>query len=629
MSRMVAVSQNTMTDANGVSKLTFKKKQGRSESLRWRSTGWTPLAYPASALILKSSMTGTVTEVNPFFPLDKDVLRAAIREMLILDGSLDAENLKLKEERIKFESFEVQIAKGIRIGPVYAFHLQSGKWSRVNEEDMTLAIQSGESTTIKAKADAARTTKRKMPSSIFIAHKRSKKGCLQATDTESKTNQRACDAECDKLYAAQKMKVSISSAAALVDLILHRARHNTACVLEPVLSSADVKESSVCSDAVDRPPRKVSDVDQACLSDSPPVLLDLTEETCGEQDITLFIDIVNRKADGSVTLLKSKIPAFLDVSIVFESSLRNEAYRMLCQICSSFDSEALRLFLGYKSSVLKRERVLRILSDYLFDVSHAMFAWKQTESEILSERNDTAIPTQTSFCQEIDSLVSDSLFDERALKKIGGLDDASILRHAIEISRSERRNEPWERFATTATGRRLLSHHRTGRACLVGQKRRGQRIKRFSCSASTDASDDGQRSRASSIASYDEIESNSRACPQDSLPHPLQHDPSAVLKIQNLSEVLDLTLTRNVDKSWGVLLSREGDMCVVERAPEKSSVRCGDMVLSVKNERGESAAPPSSSANNDNQSWFQDIVNVFKGSNELHLVVRRVGCRVG
>lgn len=627
MNSMVAESQNTMADANRVSKLISKKK-GRSESLRWRSTGWTPLAYPASALILKSSMVGTATEVNPFFPLDKDVLRAAIREMLILDGSLDPENLKLKEERVKFESFDAQMAKGVGIGPAYAFHLQSGKWNRIREDDVSVANKSGENTAFKTKADMERAAKRKMPSSIIISQKLLKKRRILDTDTESKSNQRACDAKRDKANTTEEIKASIPSAAALVDLILYRARHNSACMLEPVLSSADAKESPACSDALDRPPRKVSDVDQASLSDSPPVLLDLTDETCGEQDITLFIDIVNRKADGSVTLLKRKIPAFLDVSIVFESSLRHEAYQMLSQICSSFDSEALRLFLGYKSSVLKREKVLRILSDYLFDVSHAMFAWKQTESEILSERTDTALPTQTSFCQEIDSLVSHSLFDERALKKIGGLDDASILRHAIEISRSERRNEPWERFATTATGRRLLCHHHTGRAYLVGQKRRGQRIKRFSCSASTDVSDDGQRSRASSIASYDEIESNTRACPYDCLPHSIQHDPSAGLKIQNLSEVLDLTLTRNVDKSWGVLLSREGDMCVVERAPETSSVRCGDMVLSVKNERGESAAPPASSANNDNQSWFQDIVNVFKGSNELRLVVRRVGCWV-
>jgi hypothetical protein len=627
MNRMVAVSQNAITDANRVSKLLAKKK-GRNESLRWRSTGWTPLAYPASALVLNSSMADTVTEVNPFFPLDKDVLRAAVRELLILDGSLDPGNLKLKEDRIRFESFDVQMTKGVGVGPVYAFHLQSGKWGRIKEEDVSLPNQGGINTSVNNTADVAHATKRKLPCSIFVSKKKSRKRSIQDIDIESKTNQLSCDAECDEVDAVQEIKASISSAAALVDLILQRARHNSACVLEPVLSSTDVKESAASLDALDPPPRKVSDVDQTSLSDSPPVLLDLADETCGDQDITLFIDIVNRKADGSVTLLKHKIPQFLDVSIVFESSLRNEAYRMLSQTCSSFDSEALRLFLGYKSSALKRERVLRILSDYLFDVSHAMFAWKQTESEILSERKDAALPTQTSFCQEIDSLVSNSLFDERALKKIGGLDDASILRHAIEISRSERRNEPWERFAKTATGRRLLSHHRTGRASLVGQKRRGQRIKRFSCSASTDASDDGQRSRASSIASYDEIESNNRSCPQDSLPHSLQHDPSAGLKIQNLSEVLDLTLTRNVDKSWGVLLSREGDMCVVERAPEKSSVRCGDMVLSVKNERGESAAPPASSANNDNQSWFQDIVNVFKGSNELRLVVRRVGCWV-
>ena len=602
------------TDTTRFTKIALKKK-GRKKEFRWRSTGWTPLAYPASALIADSAMSVLVTitdatEVNPFFPLDKDILRAATREMLILDGSVDGSDLKLKEVRTRFEkSSDVQMTRVFGVGPVYASHLQPAKWNRVKEEDAVFQADSAEGSTRKRKV---------LPSSIFISKKKVKKRAIFDDDRGPKKQQFiASDSSSDKAYTAEEIKTCVSSAVALVDLILDRARQNNnhaACVLEPVLSS-DVKESLASSDPLERPPRKVSDVDQASVSDHPPVLLDLTEETCGDQDISLFVDIVNRKEDGSVTFLKNEIPSFLDVSIVFESSLRNAAFRMVSQMCNSFDDEALRLFLGYKSCALKRERVLRVLSDYLFDVSHAMFAWKQTESEILSERADTAVATQTSFCQEIDSLVRDSLFDERALKKIGGLDDSSILRHAIEISRSERRNEPWERFSKTATGRRLLSHHRTGRAYLVGQKRRGQRIKRFSSSASTDASEDGQRSRASSIASYDEVPESASQQQQESNTGPT---------IQNLSEVLDITLTRKVDKSWGVLLSREGDMCVVDRAPDKCCVRCGDMVLSVKNDRGESAAPPASSANNEN--WFKEIVNVFKGSNELHLVVRRVGC---
>lgn len=581
------------------------------------------MAYPASALFVDSSgpvRSAPSGELNPYFPLDKDVLRAAIRELLILDGSLDADTLTLKEDLVRFEATDTQIVNVVGVFPIYAFHLQPGKWKRLKEEVAPPIVETRDGVTTESEAEAE------------SLHTSKRKPLVCTADSKRRLRRRIFDdkAKSGEIDIADDVKVPVYCASVLVDIILMRARwrdEQGACLLEPSESSTP-RESLVSSSARYRPLRKVSDVDKSSLSDCPPVLLDITEETGGEHDISRFIDFVNSMEKGIVTLVERDIPALLNVSIVFESSLRNAAYRMLHHLCSSFDSEALRLFLGYKSSALKRERVLRILSDYLFDVSHAMFAWKQTETEILSERTNSTLRTLTSFCQEIDTVVRDSLFDERALKKIGGLDDASILRHAIEISRSERRSEPWETFAKTATGRRLLSHHRSGRACLVGQKRRGQRIKRFSSSASTDASEDGQRSRASSIASCDDDENSNRGYRPENPQQQLQQVTKTCSTIQNLSEVLDLTLTRHKDKTWGVRLSREGDMCVVERAPEDSTVRCGDMVLLVKNERGESAAPPASCANSDNPGWFQDVVNVFKGSNELRLVVRRVGCGV-
>jgi hypothetical protein len=629
-------SNNNITMTTTADRLTkvFSKKK-RKDSLRWRSTGWTPLAYPASSLIINASSYDSIsvtdsTEVNPFFPLDKDVLRAAMREMLILDGSICADTLKLKQGRTRrFRKSSDSQMNGsetcFAVGPPYVSHMDPTKWNPVKEDPITIRAE-----TIVAENAVNTESKRKLPSSIFVAKKKQKKRDIPAVAADDKGSKSVPPVdECTSMDAhLEEIPLSVSCAELLVDKVLDRARQqrDDAYVVEPVLS-AEVQELIV-SDSQERPPRKVSDLD-----DQPPVLLDLTEETCGEHDISLFVDIVNRKKDGKVTFLKHEIPSFLDVSIVFESSLRNVAYRMVSHICDSCDIEALRLFLGYKSCALKRERILRILSDYLFDVSHAMFAWKQTESEILSERTGTALPSIASFYQQIDSLVRDSLFDGRALKKIGGLDDSSILRHAIEISRSERRKEPWERFAKTASGRRLLSHHRSGRAYLVGQKRRGQRIKRFSSAASaTDTSEEGQRSRASSIASYDEVENTANTTTKASVPEypaPAQELTIASATIQNLSEFLEITLTREVDKSWGVLLAREGDMCVVDRAPEKSGVRCGDMILSVKNDRGETATPPASCHTNGtiaNPNWFKDTVNVFKGSNELHLVVRRVGC---
>lgn len=626
-----------MTDATSSATATTARytklpKKANKDSLRWRSTGWTPLAYPASALVNNcNNNTNRASDgsVNPFFPLDKDVLRAAMREMLILDGSIDAKTLKLKEEeRMRFQkqqSCDTQMTL-YTSAPVYASHVHT--WlTRMKKESSVESENTGK--------------KRKLPVSplgTFSKKKLKKRPATVLVDDKKQLDESSAESD----VAVEDLKVPISCAEKLVDLIVERTLlPSDACsVLEPVLSSSDVKVEELFHWEQRRPPRKVSDTDQLSLANTeqPPVLLDLTEETCGDQDISLFVDIHNRKDDGSFAFLKSEIPSILDVSIVFESSLRITAYRMVSKMCQTYDNDAIRLFLGYKSCALKRERVLRILSDYLFDVSHAMFAWKQTESEILSEQR--ALPSLASFYRQVDSLVSDSLFDQRALKKIGGLDDSSILRHAIEISRSERKQESWERFSTTATGRRLLSHHRAGRAHLVGQKRRGQRIKR---ATDNGGSEDAPRSRASSIGSYSEedvlvmMESSSgvpeamptTACATATVQEVALAATSSTLQqqhqhvtIQNLSEVLDLVLTRSVGKSWGVLLSKEGDHCVVDRAPEDSTLRCGDMILSVKNDRNDEWKP----SPNRNPDWFKEIVGFFKGSNALHLVVRRVGC---
>jgi hypothetical protein len=593
------------------------------EAPKWRSTGWTPLTYPASALVVDAMMTANGTfcieeavEGNPLFPLDNDVVQAAIREMLILEGSIEADTLKLNEDRKLFrKSSDAQMTQGaddeLGLGPVFTSHVYPSIWKRCKENHI-FSAHVGDEVGIDS-----RYLKRKMPEHVS---KKAKRRMLAEKQSES-------FGEADSV---EKIETSITCAETLVALILDRARleEYQACIPEPVLSTNDRNEP-IDSENAGRPPRKVSDVDHDSTIDRRTVLFDLTGESCGVQDMSLFIDLTHRTKNGSVAFHKGEIPAFLDVSISFESTLRNLAYRMISEICLSFEDEPIRMFLGYKSGALKRERVVQMLSDYLFDVSHAMFAWKQTEIEVTSQRTGAVLSVQTSFLQEVDSLVRDSLFDERALRKIGGLDDSSILRHAIEISRCKRRKETWENFAKTATGRRLLSHHRSGTVHLVGQKRRGQRVKQFASSAaSCDTSEEGQRSRASSIASYEEIDHNlpclTEICD-------CNHKERSFVApygttIHHLSEVIEMTLTRKSGESWGVLLSREGDMCVVDRAPADGLLFSGDLILSVRNDRGESATPPALSSQAQGVDWFKDVVNVFKGSNELRLNVRRVGC---
>jgi hypothetical protein len=68
-----------------------------------------------------------------------------------------------------------------------------------------------------------------------------------------------------------------------------------------------------------------------------------------------------------------QLPDMLDLSIMLETYLRNMALSMVRRCFPIYVSDkALREFMGYKSSTASVDRVLIILADFLFDVSHAM-----------------------------------------------------------------------------------------------------------------------------------------------------------------------------------------------------------------------------------------------------------------
>lgn len=72
---------------------------------------WAPLVYPASAL---RATIDHDSETNLCFPLDEHVLEATVRELLILDKSVDPETLALTLETSKY--------RGGVVGPAYLRH---------------------------------------------------------------------------------------------------------------------------------------------------------------------------------------------------------------------------------------------------------------------------------------------------------------------------------------------------------------------------------------------------------------------------------------------------------------------------------------------------------------------------
>jgi hypothetical protein len=382
-------------------------------------------------------------------------------------------------------------------------------------------------------------------------------------------------------------------------------------------------------DSDQRIPRKVSDVDQESVTSnckgSFATSFFIPADVMGNLDIARFVNLAERAQDGTFPLKRGDLPNLLDASIATESSLRDEAIRMTTVMTRSFCDSALRLFLGYKAPTLKRDRLIQVLADFLFDASHAMFAWDQTMHELLVNKSMVE-PLSWKQWTELDNIVKNSLFDDRALRKIGGFESSSLLPHAISIGRLRKRGLSWEAFAKTTDGKRLLAHHRgnSGDNLLVGQKRRGHRQRhRVVLHPHEATTEKVQRSRCYSIGSADV----DGLVSDESVP-----ESSFFADVPSTSQV---HLVREEGTSWGILLAKEGDMCVVARAggsPQTSSenneIRCGDMILRCSNERGETAYAPCFSGRQKLQEmggWFRTIVDLFKSSKELHLAIQRVG----
>mmetsp|Transcript_4195 Transcript_4195/g.8004 ORF Transcript_4195/g.8004 Transcript_4195/m.8004 type:complete len:226 (+) Transcript_4195:1398-2075(+) len=202
-----------------------------------------------------------------------------------------------------------------------------------------------------------------------------------------------------------------------------------------------------------------------------------------------------------------------------------------------------------------------------------------------------------------DEAICRMLFDKRALMKIGGFDPNSLLFHAVSIKRLASKQESWEKFAKTTRGKRMFSHHDDHSSRIqAGMKRRAKRTKKNTA----------DRSRSSSVVSNNK--KSKRDSSDDERANQLHGTDST------LSDLIQITITREEGKSWGILLAKEDTMCVVMRAPDDSKLSVGDWIVSIQNEHFRSVNTPDASYDD----WFNNTVDIFKKSNTLHLEVRRV-----
>ena len=373
-----------------------------------------------------------------------------------------------------------------------------------------------------------------------------------------------------------------------------------------------------------------------------------------DADICSYMNYAEKiSKNGFVDLVQSiqEIPPMLQTSISSEAILREKALQVVTLLVQPFSDDALRLFMGYKAHGVARNRIICMMAGFLFDASHALFAWDQTEQEMADTDSDI-MKRGEEF--SLDEYIQKTLFDSRALNKVGGFHPSSLLPHAISIGRLRRRNISWTKFSATAQGKKMLRHHVRGESEIltVGKRRRGQRLRQrhwlttsllWNSNEQTtidEVTDEGESCVAAPTASTGTTEQRSRSCSFASstdagennnyfMEQSLSSQRQAKL-LAEMPNAVRLTLGRNTGESWGVGLVRESVMCVVGKvgtsAGQPTKLECGDLILHIENERGEEASAPTCAwVAGDDQDWYRDMVNLFKTSDELHLIVQRVG----
>lgn len=578
--------------------------------MKSKSRSWRPLAYPRAALVDSNK------EENALFPLHRTMLTVILRELLASDGTLDPESLTVTEELVPHKHEGTQEMK---LMTRVQGHLTPGwRACSVGTADRGKEEKNNRRRGRKSKQEAPRKRpclgrRENLCESKVEAKTEKPKPCVYDLSTVSCAEQAPCTVEC-------------SSGEELAATLLGRCIQGR----NPPTSDGQLgysffdytiaKQAGGSIDEGSRPQRarKVSDLDmiddgknhQAAISDA---------SMATAKDICRFSLLFSKESTANLDkvhfhLTLHDLPPLLEASIATESRLRSLALSLCRDVFSSFSDECLRSFFGYKSSCISRENLLLpMLADYVFITSHALFAWEATQQEksIAEGRSP----------EEQNLYIRETLFDARTLESLGGWEWSSLFRQAVHLlslgetamSESNRGCMSWETWARTKQGHRSLAHLKSAETMLKVARRRRQGKRQAIHPTShaivapveeepTENLLQATRSRSSSIASQGSA---------------LQPAVEETKKVNTLPSTTTVRLERTPGQSWGVLLSREGDMCLVARGssdPNKD-LRSGDIILHAENERATTAHVS-----------YRQIVDLFKTSHQLVLQVQRVSC---
>lgn len=405
------------------------------------TNGWAPLSYPSpcifstvdvaapNAVTRDSNSSRNVQRTpNPFFPLHHDVLLAAIRELFLINGLLDARTLLLRHDAMD------QPCHG-RVSPMRShvdvvppeeqrrFTCAEEFLEFVIHQTLTKSECSNKSSPFKRNGEEESSSMCETTS--FLGPIGSNNDKLDSVSSKRKVS----DVDESFLHPVKRLCTDM-----VVDFPSHIVQLVQSNVV--ILHRARSKED-----------------------EEPPTSLDLQE----------FLRHPQQHHNNHQ--LRFALPPLLQTNINNELHLRQVARDLCTSIVHSHQLDStLPIFLGYKSNkLIHRSKLLTIFADILFDVSHAMYAWVQTEKEMGYDGVES---------------IKKALFDDRALKRIGGFEPTSLLPLALTVRQCRLHHMSWEEFALSPDGQRVLEIHHVEeeskmryneKLLEVGKRRRGRR----------------------------------------------------------------------------------------------------------------------------------------------------------
>ena len=531
-----------------------------------KSRGWRPLAYPRIAFLRDGNE-------NSLFPLHPIMVTVLLRELLVLDGTLDRSTLAISRGK---QAWYIHSDTGeTKLMPQVEGHL-SQQWQvcelATNAEKDRCRRRQQEAPPTKRKRvcrrDGSRTaTNGPSPNITSVGEKR-----------ESNS---PCRVECssgEDLVAAMLTRWGTKD--------LQEETEHTICTSVENLAQEGPRA------------RKVSDLDIMDGRNLNTLETNLTssmEAMTAANDIGRFANVISR--NGRFRISRRDLPPVLEAGISTEESIRNLALIHCGDLLQSFSDGCLRKALGYKSSMVDRKKqLLTQLADYLFSTSHALFAWEATERD-LQQASDRLTQAQR------ESYLRETLFDARTLENLGGWEWTSLFRQAVQLLAEKTSN--WEAWARTKQGRKALAHHMSDEASVrVGRRRRqGKRL------PGANVKEDVHQFTQEISSPWPVLSKAGSGCPRKAW-----NGSKAASSCVNSPSIRTVQLERKEGQSWGVLLSNEEGMCVVARGSDNSlnGLCCGDVILRVDNEEGKKA-----------QVFYRQIVDIFKTSQRLTLKIQR------